>query len=162
MTWKMCVDHCDPILHKHSMDPSESMDPSPISVFYTRSAWVGRMMDLTRRQTRELVENSTFTAWDSDYFLSTLYLEDAMFRASEISNSLPPTAVRMNHEHRLGTAFIVPHRRWRHEAKYGIYHSQPHCSGQIFNNFERNILITIDFPCKLSCDINWLVICTGG
>jgi hypothetical protein len=54
----------------------------------------------------------------------------------------------------LGTAFNVLHRRWRHEAKYGIYwikphHSQPHCSGQIFNNFERNILIAIDFPCKL-------------
>jgi hypothetical protein len=46
----------------------------------------------------------------------------------------------------LGTAFIMLHRRWRHETKYGIYWISLY---QIFNNFERNILIAIDFPCKL-------------
>jgi hypothetical protein len=34
-------------------------------------------------------------------------------------------------------------------TEYKPHHSQPHCSGQIFNNFEKNILIAIDFPRKL-------------
>jgi hypothetical protein len=37
---------------------------------------------------------------------------------------------------------------WRH-CKSSIQSiSQPHCSGQVCNNFERNILIAIAFPCK--------------
>jgi hypothetical protein len=29
-----------------------------------------------------------------------------------------------------------------------VHHSQPHCSGQVCKNLERNILTTIAFPCK--------------
>jgi hypothetical protein len=64
----------------------------------------------------------------------------------------------------LGTAFIVLYlpRTWQ------CHHSQPHCFGQSFNNFERTIQIAVTFhanykyTCSSSpyCDINWLVICT--
>jgi hypothetical protein len=64
---------------------------------------------------------------------------------------LPPTAVRMNHER------LPRHGLYRATSsmtsRCQIWHILNICSGQIFNNFERNILIAIDFPCKLV--VNW-------
>jgi hypothetical protein len=61
----------------------------------------------------------------------------------------------------LGTAFKVLHRRWRHEAKYGVILSH---NGQIFNNFREKYCdrywLSMQTSSYQSCDINWIVICT--
>jgi hypothetical protein len=62
-----------------------------------------------------------------------------------MSLRLPRAVVGMNHE-RLQILKYVTVVDYVTRPEY----SQPHCSGQVCKNVEKNILITIAFPCNTS------------
>jgi hypothetical protein len=81
---------------------------------------------------------------------------------------LPPTTVRMNQERQPRSAFNVLHRRWRHEAKYGIYwiYSRFILShivlAKLQEKYSDRYRLSMQTTSSQSRDINWPVICTDG